>query len=136
MLTKKITTTIPFLFLLFAAVMATGCTTSSDKAPNAGSAYQVALDEQNKALQYVTVYKTVPVDALGIRPVMAAACSSTAVMTDEDEAYILTGLKLKAYKLGGDGIAEVRIEELPASNSGCPGGVPVGGFGKSFSVQH
>jgi hypothetical protein len=35
-------------------------------------------------------------------------------MTGADENYILTELKLKAYKYSADAIAEVDIQEVPA----------------------
>lgn len=114
-----------------------GCASEQEYSnPLESPAYLAALEKQNQALRYVKVYKHVPDGALGIRPVMAASCSADPQMTGADEAYILKGLKLKAYKLGGDGIAEVSIEELPKTANTCPGGVPVGGTARTFTVQY
>lgn len=67
---------------------------------------------------------------------MTAACGKDSSMKSANENYILQGLKLKAYKLGADGIADVNIRELPDPNGHCQGNVPVGGAAKAFTVRH
>jgi hypothetical protein len=57
-------------------------------------------------------------------------------MTGADEDYILTGLKLKAYKLASDSLAEVEIQPLPDPDGRCQGGIPIGGTAKAFSTRH
>lgn len=67
---------------------------------------------------------------------MAGACGGDTTVKEAHEDYILQGLKLKAYKLAADGIAEVYIRELPDPSGHCQGNVPVGGTAKAFTVQH
>lgn len=117
--------------------LASGCVTDQQVSnPLEDPAYKTALEQQKQAVRSVTVYKAVPGDAIGVRPIMAAACGGDSTMKEANEDYILQGLKLKAYKLAADGIAEVNIRELPDPSGHCQGNVPVGGTAKAFTVRH
>ena len=117
--------------------LASGCVTDQQVSnPLEDPAYKTALEQQKQAVRSVTVYKAVPGDAIGVRPIMAAACGGDSTMKEANEDYILQGLKLKAYKLAADGIAEVNIHELPDPSRHCQGNVPVGGTAKAFTVRH
>ena len=123
------------LFTFFG--FASGCFTDQQASnPLDDPSYKAVLEQQKQAARSVTVYKAVPTDALGVRPIMAAACGGDSKMKEANEDYILRGLKLKAYKLGADGIAEVNIRELPDQNGHCLGNVPVGGTAKAFTVRN
>lgn len=108
-----------------------GCTQTAEQP----SAYDSAMAQQNRAIQAVQVYKEIPAGALGVRTVIAAACGSDASDSGADENYILTGLKLKAFKSGADGIAQVEIQKQPDPTKHCEVGFSVGGTAKAFSVQ-
>lgn len=82
----------------------------------------------------MTVYREIPTEALGSIEVLVASCSSGETLTGADLNYVLTGLKLKAYKQGLNGIADVDIGELENVNGACPGSLPIGGTAKAFSV--
>lgn len=121
----------PAVALLAGVVLLSGCKST----PKQPSAYETAMAQQNTAIRTVQVYKGIPVGALGVRTVLAAACASDRTDTGPDENYILTGLKLKAFKSGADGIAEVKIERLPDPTGHCEVGFSVGGTAKAFTVQ-
>lgn len=110
-----------------------GCTTSPGDTES--SAYDSAMTQQNAAIRSVQVYKEVPDGALGVRSVMAAACGSDATNFGADENYILTGLKLKAYKSGANGLAMVDIQKMQDPQGHCDVGFSVGGTAKAFTVQ-
>lgn len=110
-----------------------GCASNSGK--DESSAYDSAMSQQNAAIRSVQVYKGVPEGAIGVRMVMAAACGSDPEDFGPDENYILTGLKLKAYKSGANGLSEVDIKKLPDPKGRCDAGFSVGGTAKAFTVQ-
>lgn len=115
--------------------LAVGCASDPEVSnPMEDPAYLAALEKQNQAIRSVTVYREVPTEALGSIEVLAASCSAGETLTGADINYVLTGLKLKAYKQGHNGIADVDIGELENINGGCPGSLPVGGTAKAFSV--
>ncbi|WP_434136924.1 hypothetical protein JQR88_25505 (plasmid) [Pseudomonas luteola] len=124
------------LVLIIAGLTAACANQSQSTHPLDDQAYVAALEKQREAVRAVRVYKEVPTDALGVRPVMAAACGSNATMTAADEDYILTGLKLKAYSLSSDSLAEVDIQQLPSEGTHCEGSVPIGGTAKAFTMRH
>lgn len=124
------------LALLFTIGFVAGCATEPQSSnPLQAPAYVAALEKQNQAVRSVMVYKAVPTDAIGVRPIMAGACGGNPKMTGVDEDYILKGLKLKAYNLSSDGVAEVDIRELPDPNGHCQGSIPIGGTAKAFTVR-
>lgn len=117
-------------------VLAAGCSTHKTPTdPMQAPAYEAALEKQNQAVRSVSVYKTIPTDALGVQPVMAASCGTGPKMTGADENYILTGLKLKAFKYGANAIAEVDIQEIPGQEGHCQGSAGIGGTAKAFTVR-
>lgn len=81
----------------------------------------------NPTIRAVAVYQLIPAGAIGAQPVMAATCGSATKMTGADENYILTELKLKAYKYSADAIAEVDIQEVPGQEAHCEGNIAIGG---------
>lgn len=124
----------PLFFIMLA--MTSGCApTAQSIDPLQDPAYVAALEKQNQAVRSVAVYKAVPVGALGLQPVMAATCGSAPKMTGADENYILTGLKLKAFKYGANAIADVDIQEVPGQESQCEGNIGIGGTAKAFTVR-
>tara|TARA_R110001592_G_scaffold47952_3_gene151513 strand:+ start:2651 stop:3037 length:387 start_codon:yes stop_codon:yes gene_type:complete len=122
--------------LAFAAfTLLAGCSSHENSvSPTQTTSYRSALENQRQAARSVTVYKEVPADAIGIRPVLAAFCSPNPRMTGGDEGYVLTGLKLKAYALNSDGLAEVIIEEISDPGNRCQGAT-IGGTAKAFSTR-
>ncbi len=58
----------------------------------------------NPTIRAVAVYQVIPAGAIGAQPVMTATCGSATKMIGADENYILTELKLKAYKYSADAI--------------------------------
>lgn len=124
------------LIFIFSGI-AFGCVPAQQASdPLEDPAYKTRLEKQKQAVRSVKVYKEVPSDALGVRPIMAASCGGDSTMKEANEDYILHGLKLKAYNLAADGIAEVNISELPDPSGHCKGNVPLGGTAKAFTVRH
>ncbi|MFK3607864.1 hypothetical protein A7D21_28470 [Pseudomonas sp. AP19] len=117
----------------FGATIIAGCAAS--QGGDESSAYDSAMAQQSIAIRSVQVYKAVPERAIGVRSVMAAACGSDASDFGPDENYILTGLKIKAYKSGANGLALVDIQRMPAPKGDCDVGFSVGGTAKAFTVQ-
>ncbi|WP_284184458.1 hypothetical protein [Pseudomonas rhodesiae] len=93
------------------------------------------MAQQNTAIRSVQVYKSIPEGAIGVRSVMAAACGSDSTSFGSDENYILTGLKMKAYKSGANGLSMVDIQKMPDPKGHCDAGFSVGGSAKAFTVQ-
>tara|TARA_R110002124_G_scaffold128157_2_gene288527 strand:- start:10421 stop:10807 length:387 start_codon:yes stop_codon:yes gene_type:complete len=123
-------------FVLAALALLAGCASpNSSDSPLDNAGYRSALEQQRQGARSVTVYKQVPADAIGVRPVMAAFCSSNPRMTGNDENYILTGLKLEAYALTYNAIADVNIQDIQDPNSRCRGAT-IGGTAKAFSTRH
>lgn len=123
--------------LIFAMLAITAGCAQTDRAvdPLQDPAYVAALEKQNQAIRSVAVYKVVPAGALGVQPVMAATCGSAPKITGADENYILTGLKLKAFKYGANAIADVDIQEVPGQESHCDGNVAIGGTANAFTAR-
>lgn len=115
------------------AAILVGC--AANPGSDESSAYDTAMSQQNTAIRSVHVYKAIPEGAIGVRSVIAAACGSNANEFGSDENYILTGLKMKAYKSGANGLAMVDIQKMPDPKGKCDVGFSVGGTAKAFTVQ-
>lgn len=115
------------------ALILVGCTASPTSVES--SAYDTAMAQQNTAIRSVQVYKSIPEGAIGVRSVMAAACGSDSTSFGSDENYILSGLKMKAYKSGANGLSMVDIQKIPDPKGHCDAGFSVGGSAKAFTVQ-
>lgn len=114
---------------------AAGCSSEPSTNPLDSPAYVAAFEKQKRAVETVKVYQVVPPNSLAVRAVMSATCGSDSVLTGADENYVLTGLKVKAFSSGADGIAEVVIKQLPDPGRHCDGNVALGGTAKAFTVQ-
>ena len=110
------------LFLATALVVAgslTGCATYSSNMRVGNDMSYASLGDQRAASLTIQVLDAIPTGAQVIGEIDAGRCHRSFVETSPAEQAVLLDLKIAAYTLGADAIADVNIEKQSALTKNC-----------------
>lgn len=99
------------LGMLILAGTLTNCASSVSNMHIGNDMYYVSLSEQRAASQTVSELESIPPEAQVIRNISASRCHRSFIETAPTEETVTLDLKLMAYALGADAIADIRIEQ-------------------------
>lgn len=106
-----------FSVLLLSAL--SGCATYSSNMRVGNDMSYASLGDQRAASQTIKVLDAVPGDAVVVGMVDAGRCHRSFVESSPAEQAVLLDLKISAFALGADAIAEVIIEKQSALTKNC-----------------
>ncbi len=104
---------------LAATALIAGCSTYSSNMRVGNDMSHVSLSDQREASRVIKVYDTIPAGAEVLGEVDAGRCHRSFVETSPAENIVLLDLKIAAYAMGADGIADVTIGKESALTKNC-----------------
>ena len=104
---------------LLAGLALTGCSTYSSNMRVGNDMSYASLGDQRTASQTVKVLEAIPSGAEDLGEVDAGRCHRSFVESSPAEQAVLLDLKIAAYVLGADAIANVAIEKQSALTKNC-----------------
>src|SRR4051812_7849689 len=104
---------------LLAAFALSGCSTYSSNMRVGNDMSYASLGDQRMASQTIQVLDTIPKGAVDLGQVDAGRCHRSFVESSPAEQAVLLDLKIAAYVLGADAIANVTIEKQSALTKNC-----------------
>lgn len=111
-----ITRTIALLALPF---LIASCSTYSSNVRVGNDLTYVSLSDQRDASLSVNIYDQTPDHAIVLGTVDAGRCHRSFVETSPNEDILILDLKIAAYVLGADGIANIDKEQTSALTKNC-----------------
>lgn len=100
-------------------LLCVGCATYSSNMRVGNDMSYTSVGDQRAASRSIQVLGTVPLTATDLGVVDAGRCHRSFVETAPAEQVVLLDLKIAAYVLGADGIADVKIEKQSALTKNC-----------------
>ena len=97
----------------------TGCATYSSNMRVGNDMSYASLGDQRAASLTIQVLDAIPTGAQVIGEIDAGRCHRSFVETSPAEQAVLLDLKIAAYTLGADAIADVNIEKQSALTKNC-----------------
>ncbi|GAB3727175.1 hypothetical protein GCM10028862_03450 [Luteimonas pelagia] len=104
---------------LIVGVALTGCATYSSNVRIGNDMSYTSLSDQRAASQGIEVLATVPEGATVLGEVDAGRCHRSFVETAPAEHSLMLDLKIAAFAIGADAIADVDIEKQSAFTKNC-----------------
>ena len=80
---------------------------------------ETSLDDQRKASTTVVLLEEVPAGAVFLGEIDAGRCHQSIVEVTPNKSSLILDLKIAAYALGGDAIADVDISKKTAFSKDC-----------------
>ena len=105
--------------LALMAFSLSGCATYSSNMRVGNDMSYASLGDQREASKTIQVLESVPSSAQILGEVDAGRCHRSFVETAPAEQAVLLDLKIAAYALGADAIADVEIEKQSALTKNC-----------------
>lgn len=105
--------------LLAIAVSLSGCATYSSNMRVGNDMSYASLGDQRAASQTIQVLDAIPAGAEVLGELDAGRCHRSFVETSPAEQGVLLDLKIAAYAMGADAIADVKIEKQSALTKNC-----------------
>ncbi len=107
------------MFLCAALLALTGCSTYSSNVRVGNDMSYASLSDQRDAARTIQVVATIPADAEVLGEIDAGRCHRSFVEEGPAEQTVLLDLKIAAYALGADAIADVSMDKRSAVTKNC-----------------
>ena len=107
------------IVLLAFAVLLNACSSFSSNFRIGNEMSEISLDDQRKASNTVVLMEKVPAGAVFLGNIDAGRCHQSIVEVTPNKSSLILDLKIAAYALGGDAIADVDISKKTAISKDC-----------------